>query len=813
MLADLGTEHGLQAAELGRDREAILWFAHAARVGASDPQRTRANVIRAQAWSRSVPRPLAVVLHPEGVPRTLEFHPDRRYLLTSAAPYGGVTAVWDVPAEQPLALPGDGRPTTAAWSPAGDGLALGSRDGVTIYRFPALDDPQHIVNSAGATLLRFSRDGNRLAIATGAIVQVWDRRTGGFVGGRLEHPALVLTLEFTRDGDRLVSACDDGRFRVFALEGGLPALELTGRHQQFGFRWTLHPPWLDPTGTRLISVTTLSELTWWDLTTGTRVGSLSSLGGQVCDLEPSPDGSLLAVTVENLGIALLDPATRRIVSRLHRGKVGMLFSAFRPDGHAVVVGGADPEAEQWKLPEGTPLKTPAVEATGFRAAAFSQDGQLLATAGYENQVRVWAFPRPDPRAFAVRTGGVVGRGTFSADSQLVLVRQRGLLAQVYSTEDRAPSGPSLVPDGSLIEAALTPDGRMVVTAAVARGGGGVVDVWDRSSGRRRSPSLGSPAPPITLAVAANGRVAILYRDGLLRLLDGPTGQVLQHWQCGATEQPSEDVGVCLDRAGRTVLVAINGQLQVWDAQTGRLRFDPPRHPDLLYAIFSADGRLIASAGADSALRLWSAETGAPRGPALVHPSWIDSGIDFHPDSRHVLTICKDMALRVWDVTTGQLAAPPLRPATIGAARFGPDGRVIVSAGYDGTVEVWDWRAGRHLLPARKLPLVRDWGFNGNRSVQISPDGHRVAVGGRPDLHILSLADLDAIEAGSPDELIRRAELLCHHRVHEGGLLAHLTGDEWLRRWRDRRHSGTLQPLKGAKQDSPGQRPGIKRASK
>jgi WD40 repeat protein len=316
----------------------------------------------------------------------------------------------------------------------------------------------------------------------------------------------------------------------------------------------------------------------------------------------------------------------------------------------------------------------------------------------------------------------------------------------------------------------------------------LVDFWDWGAGRRRFPTVTMPGQPLVLAVAASGHAAVLCRDGLLRLLDPLTGRVIREWRCGATEQPREDVGVDLGGDDRTVLVAINGRLQLWDSDTGRLRFDPPRHPGLLYAALSADGRLIASVGADSALRLWDAESGERRGPVLVHPSWLDGGVDFHDDSRHVLTICKDMAMRVWDVTTDRLAAPPIRPASIGAARFSPEGRLIVSAGYDGTVEVWDWRAGRPLLPPRKLPLATDWAFAGNRTVEISPDGRLVAVGGRPELHVLSLDDLYPAEESSPDDLNAWAELISHHRVHEGSTLAHLSGEEWARLWHDLRRN-------------------------
>jgi hypothetical protein len=100
--------------------------------------------------------------------------------------------------------------------------------------------------------------------------------------------------------------------------------------------------------------------------------------------------------------------------------------------------------------------------------------------------------------------------------------------------------------------------------------------------------------------------------------------------------------------------------------------------------------------------------------------------------------------------------------------------------------VWDWRTGRRLVPPRKLSLAMDSASSGDRTVQISPDGRFVAVGGRPELSILSLADPYTTEEESLQNLNAWAELISHHRVDDNGALTHLTGEEWLRLWHDRR---------------------------
>jgi WD40 repeat protein len=790
MLADMNTLQGLQAAELGHDREAVLWFAQAAAAADSDPDRRRTNLLRARAWARHVAQPVAALQHPDGVPLLLEFHPGGAHLIATPGPYGGTTVVWDLATEGPVALGAGGVPlTAAAWSPDGRRIAVGSATGVVLYKFPERTELQHVATEVAPTLLRFSPAGDRLAVATGASVVVWDGALESPLTARLVHPAPVLALALTPRGERLVTADDGGDFRVFAIGAEAVTPELTGRHEQFGGRWTVHAPWIDPTGTRLITVTAPAELTWWDLAARARIDSMTTLGAPICHIGSTPDGWRLAVTLENGDTVLLDPTRRQIVRRLNRGRPGMLVSAVRPDGRAVVVAGAHPEAQQWELPAGDWRGAPAVEATGVRAVAFSRDGLFLATAGYENQIRVWELPRPDARDFAVPTEGSVGRGTFSADSRLMLARLRGKSARVYRVAEAAPAGPSLQPDGELVDAAITPGAVAVVTIATLRGGGGLVDFWDWHTGRRRWAPLAQPAEPVVLSLGARGRVAVLCRDGGLRLLDGATGRLVRDWSCGATDQARADLSVSLSPDDRTVLVAINHHLQAWDAATGRLRFDPLYHRHLVFAGLTPDGRSITSAGVDSTLRSWSAATGQPLGPAMIHPSWIDGGMDIHPDSRHVLTICKDMTLRVWDTALGKPAARPITPASIGAARFTPDGQHVISAGNDGTFELWHWRSGRRLAPARKLPIEHDWAFAGNRTVQISPDGHFAAIGGRPDVWILSLADLDPGKEKPPADMKTWAELLSHHRIDAGGALTRLSGEEWLARWRERRHLG------------------------
>jgi WD40 repeat protein len=172
-------------------------------------------------------------------------------------------------------------------------------------------------------------------------------------------------------------------------------------------------------------------------------------------------------------------------------------------------------------------------------------------------------------------------------------------------------------------------------------------------------------------------------------------------------------------------------VRLWNAASGASLAELPGHKkDINCLAFSPDGGTLASAGDDGTIRLWNVEKRSPLGE-LKNPTRVVACVAFSRDGREVATAGADAVVRIWNLARREIIheLKGHRPLQFDGSQVGvqmltyfPDGQHLASAGHDGTVIIWD-------LPNRRQKSLLHV-FNHVLTLAISSDGSRIATGDR-----------------------------------------------------------------------------------
>ena len=315
-----------------------------------------------------------------------------------------------------------------------------------IWEITSRELPLLAEHSSAVETVAVSPDGN--IIATGSVdrtIKLWDRKTGVEIATLTGHTGAVMSLIFTPDGKRIISAGSGGSGDKDAIRlwEVTPPREIARSQQQLTtmsrLRMRGYSPYIavDPEGKTLFvwipgeggSVKTIVEVHDW--LNGTILYDFTEKNLEINSFAFCANGKLCAAGARNGSVRLWDlgknsakivPGGDWFLFDKDKGKVGVADLALTPDGSLLIATSDDGEIKIGKLQGREILKSFKGHKSGISACIVSPDGKYFATVDSDNVVKAWSIDGTELRSWDLgkHHGMFIINLAFSADSKQII---------------------------------------------------------------------------------------------------------------------------------------------------------------------------------------------------------------------------------------------------------------------------------------------------------------------------------------------------------------------------------------------------------
>jgi len=594
-----------------------------------------------------------------------------------------------------------------AWSPDGTQLATSSRDG-TVRVWDAaswaelLSIPAHAAfdldatnsefgtGESGVRGLAWSPNGQQIATLgnTDKTASIWDAKTGEKITSFTGHSDWVLSISWSSDGKRIVTAGKDGTAQIWDPTTGKNLLTFSGHSSSVNrVDWS-------PDGARIATASEDGVLKLWEAERGDEIITLSGHSGVVWNVAWSPDGAQLASAGEDGTIRIWDTSTGEEISDI-RSSSAFWHVAWSPDGTQLASTNADGLAQVWDPATGAEIFTFAGRTLKQFTITWSPNGEWLATTGGADfSVRIWTAS-PDYLTLSGIHAESADWAMWSPDGNHIATGAGDFLAATWDAKTGKPIHTLSGHTGWVQQATWSPDGRRIATASWDN----TVKVWDVKTGKELLTFLGHAADPPSRLVGTSA---------ILNLAWSPDSK-------------------------RIATAGISGWVRVWNPKTGEELFAFRTNEDISEVMaWSLDGARIATCAEPQVLQMWDAATGESIFGGFVNnttdltiaefiPGCI--GFSWSPDGRRIVAAGWLIPANVWDAETGdQLLTFAGHATGVNGAAWSTNGTRIATGDNSGVVKIWDAQTGAELLSFNTAhPYL--WGLDW------SPDGSRLVGAG------------------------------------------------------------------------------------
>jgi WD40 repeat protein len=457
-------------------------------------------------------------------------------------------------------------------------------------------------------------------------------------------------------------------------------------------------------------------------------------GGPVSCVAYSPDRKLIASGGAHL-VRLWDTDPKRLLRQIVLlSAVNATCLAFSPDSKTLAVGSSgaiflfDVDGKDTKLR----LTIPA-GSTWINAIAFDPKGKpLLACTSYDTKVRLFDLEKKDPKEMEIAVlakhqqsvtclafspeGAHLASG--STDGTIRLWKIDGAKSDEEAKIDAIAKGVHAL--------AYSKDGRLLA----AGGADGSIALWTttgaKATVRGTVAAHGSTVSALAFAPSGN-TITSGGADGLIQQWDVAKKAPTRTAELKGHQGAISSIGYSSDGAN-LVSGSADCTVRVWDNVTRRERVPPDGPLSRIAALaFHPEGAVLANAGDDHFLRLWSVNAEAPKERhALKGDDYPIYSLAYTPDGKLLATGGYLGTVRFWGAATATAAPQSVGqikdlPGYIYSLAFSPDAARLLVRHYR-TASLFDMKTR-----SRLHGFEADEKGTGINDIVFSPDGSRVAA--------------------------------------------------------------------------------------
>ncbi|MCC7374803.1 MAG: protein kinase [Verrucomicrobiales bacterium] len=438
----------------------------------------------------------------------------------------------------------------------------------------------------------------------------------------------------------------------------------------------------------------------------------------------SPDGEWIAASGYDQKVHLWRrgrPDTERVLEQTGDSEMQVCL-AFSPDSQTLAAGDRAGTLRCWDVASGDLARSQRVHGTALHAVVYLNEGSVLATTGADRSICLWDAATGRKLSTLLGHSGAINALCVQPAGDLLYSGSSDSTIKIWSLQeqDLSHSGPFFEFTGHgfwVYGLHFLPDHRRLLSHVNGAW------IWDASTGTERGRLANSDQLILDAAVSPDGKkVVTASEDGVLRLWDVDTRSLLIQFKGSETKTRI----VRFHPDSRRILAGDDaGGLKLLWCTDGSIAFEFQRQEgSVREGAFSIQGDLLLTSADGGSVKLWG----------VSGRSWVETrqfsaqrvppgSLEFNPTGTRFLSA--DTVEKTLQVTEVKSGSPVFRRhltlVPLHRARFSPDGRRILIISESSTGELLDAESGREILSLRGETEI-------HRAGAFSSDGAQIALG-------------------------------------------------------------------------------------